>query len=125
MKEILEAAGKSFFRELSEHVAKKASETLVVETTKAMVEVVKRRIIRRDEFDFAEWKKEAQPEKPKTKGKEAGEKAKAEDGEKEDPKDATPGTDESSEEGEGKAPDEGSDDSDEEAKEPERGDGEK
>lgn len=58
MKEILEAAGKSFFRELSEHTFKKATESLVTEGVKAAVDVWKRRRIRADEYEFAEWKKE-------------------------------------------------------------------
>lgn len=58
MKGILEAAGKSFFRELSEHTFKKATESIVTEGVKAAVEIWKRRRIRVDEYEFAEWKKE-------------------------------------------------------------------
>lgn len=71
MKEILEAAGKSFFRELSEHTFKKATESLVTEGVKAAVDIWKRRRIRADEYEFAEWKKERAKAEKEAEGEDA------------------------------------------------------
>lgn len=71
MSEILKAAGKTFLRELGEHTAKKAGETIVSEALKAGIEIWKRRRIRQDEYEFAEWKKERSKEE-KEEAKAAG-----------------------------------------------------
>ena len=57
MKGVLEAATKSIWTEIRDLALKKGTETLVAEGIKSVIEVVKRRHIRRDEYDFAEWKK--------------------------------------------------------------------
>ena len=58
MKELLEAASKSLWKELRDLALKKGTETLVSEGLKSFIEIAKRRRIRMDEHEFAEWKKE-------------------------------------------------------------------
>lgn len=57
MKGVLEAATKSIWTEIRDLALKKGTETLVAEGIKSVIEIAKRRHIRRDEYDFAEWKK--------------------------------------------------------------------
>jgi len=83
MKDILEAAGKSLWKEMRDLALKKGTETLVAEGIKSLVEVVKRRRIRRDEYDFAEWKKAQNPPDEKKKKKSSKSK-KDDDGEVKD-----------------------------------------
>lgn len=75
MKEVLEAAGKSIWKEVRELALKKGTETLVAEGIKSVVEIVKRRRIRQDEYDFAEWKKTQKSDDEKEQDKEKDEKA--------------------------------------------------
>jgi len=55
--EIAIESGKSLWREVGEEVLKKGASTLVTEGTKAFWDIVKRRRIRRDEWEFQQWKK--------------------------------------------------------------------
>lgn len=57
MKELLEAAAKPLWKEIRDLALKKGTETFVSEAVKSVIEVARRRWIRRDEFEFAEWKK--------------------------------------------------------------------
>lgn len=56
--EIAAETGKSLWREVGEDVVKKGAAAVVVEATKAIVDVMKRRRIRRDEWEFKQWKDE-------------------------------------------------------------------
>lgn len=62
MKNVLEAAGKSIWQEVRELALKKGTETFVAEGIKSIVEIVKRRRIRLDEYEFGEWKKAQNPD---------------------------------------------------------------
>lgn len=57
MKELLEAAAKPLWKEIRDLALKKGTETFVAEGIKSVIEVVKRRQLRRDDHEFDEWKK--------------------------------------------------------------------
>ncbi len=66
MKSVLETAGKSIWKEVRELALKKGTETFVAEGIKSVIEIVKRRRLRLDEYEFAEWKKAQKPEGEKS-----------------------------------------------------------
>lgn len=56
--EIAVETGKSLWREVGEDVVKKGAAAVVVEGTKALLDIWKRRRIRQDEWEFKKWKEE-------------------------------------------------------------------
>lgn len=75
---MMEEITKSVWREVGKDALKRGVSTLVGESVKAVIEIVKKRQLRRDQYDFQQWKKEQKPET---------EKEKSDDDEKEDGED--------------------------------------
>lgn len=67
--EILSEGSKSLWREIGVDMLRKGAATLVVEGVKAGVDVFKQRRIRRDVYEFDQWKKAQEDLRDKDKGK--------------------------------------------------------
>ena len=59
---IAEEISKSIWKEVGEDAFKRAVTTLVGESVKAVIEVVKKRQLRLDQFQFQQWKKDVADE---------------------------------------------------------------
>lgn len=54
---IAEEIAKSIWRELGRDVLKKGVSVLVTESIRARIEIAKKRKIRKDQYEFLQWKK--------------------------------------------------------------------
>ena len=63
--EILTETGKSLWKEIGRDALKKGVSTVVVETIRAGIDIVKRKKIRKDDYAFQQWKKEQEPDEEK------------------------------------------------------------